>query len=327
MRRARRELLLATALLAVASPIFGQRVDRPARIGTLDEAHEGSRSHLWAFFHGRMRELGYVQGRAYVIEARWANGDRSKLNSLAADLVARKPDLLVVAGTPSALAAKRATRTIPIVFTGVAEPVKSGIVSSLGRPDANLTGVTNIGTQVAGQWLALLREVAPATKSVAFFTDTANTASMLIYRELQAQGSSQGMVVKAFDGSSRESVDNAFAAIGKESVDGVITSAAGTMQRQRRQIAEATARLRIPAVSALEQFAEDGGLMAYSADPLPLWARVGDIVDRILKGTKPGEIPVEQAATFRLVVNLGSAKAQGIKVPQSVVMRADKLID
>lgn len=322
-----RYFVMAAALGLAALPAFPQRVDRPVRIATLDEAHEASRAHLWGFFHHRMRELGYVPGSAYVIDERWGNGDRSSLRALAAELVVLRPDVIVTAGTPSALAAKRATSTIPIVFMGVAEPVKSGIVSNLARPEANLTGVTNIGSQVAGQWLALLLQVVPDAKVVGFFTDTGNTASMLIYQGLQEHGRSRGVALRAFDGSTRENVQRAFAAMKEERVDGLITSAAGTLQGQRRQIADVSVKLRIPAISALEEFADDGGLMAYSADPRPLWERGGDLVHRILKGAKPADTPVEQAATFRLVINLRSAKAQGLRIPASVVLRADRVID
>jgi putative ABC transport system substrate-binding protein len=322
-----RQVLVALVALVAAMPAFPQRVDRPLRIATLDEARQVDRPRMWALFHKRMAELGHIQGSSYIVDSRWGNADPGALPALAADLVALKPDVIVAAGTPSALAAKRATSRIPLVFVGVAEPVKAGLVSSLARPEGNVTGVTNIGTQIAGKWLALIREMAPTAKSLAFLTAMGNPGSMLIFRELQEQARPFGVAVTAMDGSSPESVNRAFETMAQERVDALIMSAAGPLHGQRRQIVDAAARLRIPAIFAVPDFSEAGGLVSFSADPRPLWMRAADLVDRILKGAKPAEIPVEQAATFKLVVNLRTARTLGLKIPQSVVIRADKVIE
>jgi putative ABC transport system substrate-binding protein len=323
----RRRFLAAAATFLAVFPALAQRRDQAVRVATLDDGHEGGRAQAWALFHKRMHELGYMQGAGYVIDSRWANGDLGKLNVLAAELVTLKPDVIVTGGTPTALAAKRATSSIPIVFVAVADPVKSGLVANLARPEGNLTGTTNVLTEVAAKWLGLIREIAPTAKSLAFLTDTANPASMLIFRQLQEEARPLGVVVMPLDGSSQESVKRAFGTIAQERVDGLIMSAAGRLRAQRQQIIEAAARLRIPAVYALREFAEAGGLLSYGADLDLLWRRAADLVHRILKGAKPSEIPVEQAAVFNLVVNLRTAKALGLKIPQSVVVRADKLIE
>lgn len=323
----RRQFFIAVAAFLAAFPALAQRRDRPVRVATLDEGHEGGRAQAWALFHKRMHELGYVQGSGYIIDARWANADPVKLQALSAELVALKPDVIVTAGTPTALAVKQATSSIPIVFIAVADPVKSGLVANLARPEGNLTGTTNILTEVAGKWLDLIREIAPTAKSLAFLTDTANPASMLIFRRLQEQARPLGVTVNALDESSQENVKRAFSTIAQERLDGLIMSAAGTLRAQRRQIIEAAARQRIPAIYALREFAETGGLLSYGADLDPLWTRGADLVHRILKGAKPSEIPVEQASTFSLVVNLKTAKALGLKIPQAIVLQADKVIE
>jgi putative ABC transport system substrate-binding protein len=293
----------------------------------LDEGQEGGRAREWESFYKRLHELGYVKGSSYSVEARWGNADPARLQSLAAEIAALRPDLIVAAGTPTALAAKRATTSIPIVFVGVADPVKSGLVANLARPEANLTGVTNIGTEVAGQWLGLMRELAPGARSLAFLTDTGNPASMLIFRRLQDHARPLGLTVVVLDGGSREKVRQAFEKIAQDRIGGLIMSAAGNVRVQRQQIIEAATRQRIPAVYAVREFAEAGGLLSYAADLEQLWARAADVSDRVLKGAKPSEVPVEQASTFKLVVNMKTARALGLNVPQSVIIRADKVID
>lgn len=322
----RRRLLAALAAFVASFPALAQRRARTVRVVTFDEGHQSGRATEWGYFHKRMHELGY-QGGDYVVETRWANADPARLQALAAELPALKPDVIVTAGTPTALAAKRASSTIPIVFVGVADPVKSGLVANLARPEGNLTGVTNIGSEVAGQWLGLMREIAPDARSLAFLTDTNNPASMLIFRRLRDEARPLGVTVRVLDGSSEAKVSESFATIARERIDGLIMSAAGTLRQQRRQILEATARQRIPAVYAVREFAEGGGLLSYAADLGVLWGRGADLVDRVLKGAKPFEIPVEQASTFMLIVNLRTAKALGLNVPRSVIVRAHKVIE
>jgi len=274
-----------------------------------------------------MRELGYVEGPRYIVEHRWADGDLTKLPKLAAELVELNPDLIVTGGTPAALAAKKATTAIPVVFCGVTDPLGSGLVSSLARPGGNLTGMANLNSEVVGKWLDLMRDIAPGMKTLAFVTDTGNVSSMGAFHSLRDAAHRIGLDARAYDASRAEIVTQAFRAIADERIDGVVVGASGRMLPHRQAIADAIARLRLPAVYATPQYPEVGGLMSYSADHLALWARAAEKVHRILEGAKPADLPVEQASTFLLVVNLRAAKSMGIAIPQSILLRADRVIE
>lgn len=324
----RRRFLIAAGALA-AAPHAGraQRAERSRRIGTLDGSSAAGRGQNWETFHRRMGELGYVEGPGYRVEHRWANGDAAKLPALAAELVALKPDVIVTGGTPAALAAKKATSVIPVVFCGVTDPLGSGLVRNLARPGGNLTGMANLNEGVIGKWVELMRSIAPGVKALAFVTDRENPSAMDVLEKLRAEARRVGIDVRVFDASRPEIVADAFRAIESQRLDGVIVSAAGRMLGHRQSIVDAIARLRLPAVFATPQYPEVGGLLSYSADHFALWARAAEKVHRVLGGTKPAEIPVEQASTFLLVVNLRAAKSMGITIPQSILLRADQVIE
>jgi putative tryptophan/tyrosine transport system substrate-binding protein len=324
----RRQFLMAASALVVA-PRTGraQHAERSRRIGTLDGSSAAARGENWGTFHRRMRELGYVEGPGYAVEKRWAHGDASKLPALAAELVALKPDVIVTGGTPAALAAKKATTVIPVVFCGVTDPVGSGLVRSLARPGGNLTGMANLNEEVIGKWVELMRSIAPGVKALAFVTDRGNLSAMGVFEKLRDEARRVGVDVRVFDASRPEIVADTFHVIEAERLDGVIVSAAGRMLGHRQSIADAIARLRLPAVFATPKYPEVGGLLSYSADHLALWARAAEKVHRVLEGTKPAEIPVEQASTFLLVVNSRAAKSMGITIPQLILLRADRVIE
>ena len=325
----RRDTILALlALGAAAGPTLSvaQTTKAPRRIATLDDANEGSRARGWVAFRKRLQDLGYVEGKGYVIEARWARAQIERLPTLAAELVALKPDVIVTASTTAALAAKKATSSIPIVYLGSADPVKAGLVKSFARPEGNLTGTSIVAIDVSGKWLELMREIAPKARSFAFLTYTDSASAMQIYRELQEKAKPLGVAVQALDGRNRGNVERAFDIMARERVDGLIVSAAGTVVDQRQQIVEAAARQRIPAVYARRDFTDAGGLMFYGADYDALFPRGADYVNRILQGAKPSELPFEQASTFKLVLNLKAAKALGLKIPEAVRARVDEAI-
>jgi putative ABC transport system substrate-binding protein len=325
----RRALLRSLPWLALwtAYPALAQRRDRPARIATLDDSREESRARDWAAFRRRLQELGHVEGKTYVIEPRWARTQSKRLPALAAELAALKPDVIVTASTPAGLAAKQATSGIPIVALGASDPVASGLVASLARPEANVTGISVVTWDIGDKWLELLREIVPQAKSVAFITYTGNPASMRLFGLLRERAKPFGIAVQALDGRDPANVEHAFEIMSRERVDAFIVSSAGAVVSQRRQIAQAAARLRIPGIYARREYVEAGGLMSYGAEYSALFPRAAEFVHRILQGARPAELPFELAATFRLVVNNRVVKALGLKVPESLRARVDEVIE
>jgi putative ABC transport system substrate-binding protein len=268
-----------------------------------------------------------VEGRNLVIDQRWAAGDHARLPALAAELLASKPDVLVVVTTTVALAAKKATSVVPIVALGPADPVKSGLVASLARPGGNLTGVAYNQAEVSGKWAELARELAPKAKMLAYLTDIGNPGEMLVFRNLEDRARPLGLAAKVLDGTTRDKVEVAFATIKGDRVDVLVVATTASLLPQRQQIVAGAERLRIPAIYARQDYIRDGGLLAYGASPESISVRGAEYAARILGGAKPSEMPFEMASTFQLVVNARAAKALGIKLPPSVLARADEVIE
>ncbi len=328
----RRAAMLALVALGVGGRAwsgYGQdkRRDTPTRIAILDDAPEATRAWFWRRFRERLEELGYAEGPYVVIDQRWAGGDTSRLPALAAELVALKPDVLVVVTTTVALAAKKATAVVPIVAIGPADPVKSGLVASLARPGGNLTGVANNQAEIAGKWVELAREVVPKAKTLAYLTDMANPGEMLVFRNVEERAGPLGLAAQALDGIDRSRVEQAFATMERNRTDVLVVATTASLVPQRQQIVEAAARLRIPAIYARQEYPEAGGLLSYGTDPVTTALRGADYTARILQGAKPAELPFELASTFRLVVNAKTARALGIKLPPTVLARADEVIE
>ena len=303
-----------------------KRRNLPARVATLDDAPEAARAPLWATFRKRLTELGYADGTEIIFEQRWAGGNLEKLPNLAAELVALNPDIIVTVTTTAALAVQKATSRIPIVAIGPADPVKSGLVASLGRPGGNVTGLSPNQAEIAGKWLEIVREIVPRAKSLAYLTDRGNPGEMLVFRELEGRARRLGLEVQAMDGLTKGNVEHAFASIERDRVDALIVATTASLLGQRQQIVESAARLRLPAVYARKEYPEEGGLLSYGTDAGPLFSRAAEYVDRILKGAYPSELPFEMASTFTLVVNMKTARALGVTIPQSVLVRADQVI-
>lgn len=325
----RRDTILALAALGAAakSPaILAQSAKLPRRIGTLDDSTESSRTRGWAAFRKRLQELGYVEGAGYVIEARFAKVQADRLPALAAELVALKPEVIVTPSSIAALAAKRATSTIPIVYGGANDPIRTGLITNYARPDGNLTGISIVQQDLTGKWLELLREILPRAKSLAFLMYADNEGAMQMFADLREQAKAFGMTVRAFDGTRSANVQRAFETIARERVDGLMVSASATLINQRRQIVEGAARLRIPAVYARRDYVEAGGLMSYGAAYDAIYPRVADYVHRILQGAKPSELPFERASLIRLVVNAKALKELGLTIPESLRVRVDEVI-
>jgi putative ABC transport system substrate-binding protein len=325
----RRRQLLALSLCVVSSRVAGQLVrrDTPALVATLDDAPPAVRAPLWNAFRKRLEELGYAEGRNLRIETRFAGGELMRLDSLAAELAALKPDVIVAVTTTAALAAHRATREIPIVALGPADPVKSGLVASLARPGGNLTGASPNQAELAGKWLQLVRELVPEAKSVAYMTDPGNPGEMLVFRELERQARTLAISPSVVDGVTSASVAKAFAGIEATRTDALIVATTTSLLAHRNEIVERVSRLRVPAIYARREYAEAGGLLSYGADVGAVFRRGADYVDRILRGARPADLPFEMASTFSFVLNLHTARALGIAIPDAVRIRADQVIE
>lgn len=328
----RRHVVLALAMLGAAgqSPralAQAGRREGPARVATLDDAPEGTRARLWSAFRARLRELGYVEGRDVVIDARFAAGNLERLPALASEILAGKPDVIVTVTTTVALAAKKASSTVPIVALGPADPVKSGLVASLARPGGNLTGFSQNQGEIVGKWLEMLRALLPRAKSFVYLTDTGNPGEMLVYRDLEARGRVLGLEPGVLDGVTAAKVNEAFTRVERRRPDALIVATTTSLLPQRNQIVDGVARLRIPTIYARREYPEAGGLVSYGADIGISFVRAADYVHRILLGTSPSELPFQMASTFTLVLNLRTARALGLAIPEAIRILADEVIE
>ena len=330
MRRRKALLWLAALGLGPAAPHASAQPgtrDGPARVAILDDANEATRERLWAALRGGLRQLGYVEGRNVVFAARFAGGDAGRLAALAAETVASRPDVIVTVTTTAAIAARKATSTIPIVALGPADPVKSGLVVSLARPGGNLTGLSPNQGEIAGKWLELLRALVPGARTLVYLTDTGNPGEMLVYRDLEQKARAMGITSRVADGTTAPNVDRAFASMHPVRPDGLVVATTAALLTQKRAIVDGAKRLRLPAIYARQEYPEAGGLVSYGADSLALFARAADYVDRILRGTSPSELPFEMASTFRMVLNPAAARDIGLAVPKEIRIRADEVIE
>ena len=267
-----------------------------------------------------------VEGQNIKIESRWAEGNYDRLPGLAADLVRLKVDVIVTYGTPASQAAKQATGTIPIVMAAIIDPVASGLVTSLARPGGNLTGQSMMSPDLAEKQLEILKEVVPKISRVAVLHNPANPGNAPQLRHAQDAARALGVRLQLLGARGPSEIDSAFAAMTNEQAGAVIVLVDAVLQNNRTRITDLAARHRLPAVYGLSEYAEVGGLLAYGPNRLDMFRRAVTYVDRILKGAKPGDLPVEQPTKFQLVINLKSAKALGLRIPQSVLVRADEIL-
>lgn len=324
----RRDLLRAAAVVVAVPGALAQPARRtPARVAILDESVEATRRTLWASFRARLAELGYVEGRDLIVEARFGNGDPARLAALAAETVAAQPDVVVTVTTGGGLAMKQATTAIPVVVIGAADPVKSGLVASLARPGGNLTGLSPNQAAIVGKWLELVQELLPAARRLVYLTDTGNPGEMLVYRDLAQRAQSRGLDVQVLNGIDPARLDEAFAAMKARRPDAMIVATTASLVPHRQRIVDDAARLRLPAIYARQEYPEVGGLVSYGADSRALWLRAAEYVDRLLRGSVPSELPFEMASTFRLVLNPATVRKLGLAVPDSVRLRADAVIE
>jgi putative ABC transport system substrate-binding protein len=319
--------LAGLTLGLLSAPLAGetQQPSRTLRIGVISTGTPAtSRPNVDAFREG-LRELGLVEGRTVAIEYRWAEGRAERFPALAVELVGLKVDVILASSTPVALAAKNATTTIPIVFATAADPVGS-LVTSLARPGGNVTGLSLLAPEITARQLQLLKEGVPRASRVAVLSNPANSYTPRMVTETEAAARSLGLRVHVLGARGADELEGAFAAITKERPDAFFTLADPVLFAHRARIAEFANRNRLPAMYPHREYGEAGGLMAYGADLRENFRRAAAFVDKILKGAKPADLPVEQPTKFELVINLQTAKALGLTIPPAVLARADDVI-
>lgn len=318
--------LAAVLLLAGSSIVHAQPATKMYRIGFVGSGSAAGPG-IEAFRQG-LREVGYVEGKNVIIEARFADARSDRLTELVAELIKLKADVLVAGSTPAALAAKKATKTVPIVFASLFDPVGSGIVASLARPEGNITGVSIGvgGSGLAEKWVELLKEAVPGVSHVAVLSNAANPAGMASVREIEAAARTLKVKLDVLDAGNAANLDGALAKIGASAAQGIIVTNDPFFTINRAKLVQFAASKRLPAVYFFKLFADAGGLMAYGARPEDSFRRAATYVDKILKGAKPADLPIEQPTRFELVINLRTAKAIGLTIPPSVLLRADHLI-
>jgi len=329
MRRAA-ALIVAFALAILAPPLAAdaQPLAKVPRIGFLAAFSPTPEvSHFIEAFRQGLRDLGYVEGRNIVIEYRWAHSSFERLPDLAAELVRLKVDIIVAVVTQASLAAKNATGTIPIVMVGVSDPVGSGLIASLGRPGGNITGTSGMAAELVGKQLELLKETLPKVSRVAALWNPANPVfQALQLRETKAAARALRVQLQILEARGPDELDRAFAAMTRERAGALLVLGDPVFTLHRKRIADLGAKRRLPVVSGTREFAEAGGLMAYGPNYPDMYRRAATFVDKILKGTKPADLPVEQPTRFELVVNMKTAKALGLTFPPSVMIRVDHAI-
>ena len=325
----RREFITLLSGIVAAWPLAA-RAQQPAkipRIGFLGNSTATMEANLIGPLRDGLRELGYEEGRNVIIEFRWANGKYDQFPALVAELLAAKVDVIITAGTPATLAIKKATSTVPLVFIAVGDPVGTGVVPNLGRPGGNITGLSSIAPDLEGKRLELLREVVPKLSHVAFFLNPANAFHTASMRQARVAAQSLGIKLQPMEVNKSEQLDGAFASIVKEKPDALLILADRVFLHNRKRMMEFAIQQRLPSVNAYRELVEAGGLISYGPSYEDMHRRAAVYVDKILKGTKPADLPIEQPTKFTLLINLKTAKTLGLTVPPTLVARADELIE
>ena len=319
-------LLLALAVLVVPPAAEAQEARKTARIGVLNPNSLSARAEPLEAFRQGLRNLGYVEGQNIVIDYRGADGRFEQLPDLAAELVRIKVDVIVALTAVAAQAAKQATTTIPIVMVGVGDPVEARLVANLSRPGGNITGSSSLAGELSAKRLELLKEVVPGLARVAALWNAGNPMKAADWREAQVAARTLRVSLQSREVRGPGDFESVFAAMTKDRPDALLTLGDPLLLQQRGRIVEFAARNRLPAMYEHRVYTDAGGLIAYGPNFRELYRRAATYVDKILKGAKPGDLPVEQPTKFELVINLKTAKALGLTIPQSVLLRADEVI-
>ncbi|MBI2752084.1 MAG: ABC transporter substrate-binding protein [Betaproteobacteria bacterium] len=322
-----RRRFIAFAGSTLAIPNAFAQAGKVWRIGYLASSPPRTNEHALAAFRAGLRELGYIEGRNLAIEYRWTEDDIAGLPALARELAERKVDLILAWTTPVVLAARSATSAIPIVMVGIADPVSSGLVKSLARPGGNITGVSNISAELSAKLVELVAQVIPGIKVLAGMRNALNVSAALQQKETEAAAKVLGLQFRLFEVRVAADLEPAFAAMVNAGAGAAVFFADPLWVSQRQRIAELARRHRMPTVFARVENVEAGGLMAYGSNLAAQFHRTAAFVDRIFKGAKPADIPVEQPTTLELALNIKTARALGLTIPQSVLLRANRVIE
>jgi len=320
---------LASAALLFAALAQSQPAGKIHRIGIVTMLAASPEPATVRAFRQALRELGYVEGRNVVLETRFAEGRTERLPEIYADLIRLKVDVIVTGSAASVLVAKKATTSVPVVFAGVLDPVAAGIVSNLARPGGNITGasygVSDSG--IAGKWVELLKQAAPGVSHVAVLSNAAGSQTALMVREIHAAAQMLKVRIAEFDARDDATLDKAFDAIGASKAQGIIVTNAPFFAARRARLVRFAAEKHLPAIYYFNLFPDAGGLMSYGGSVEESYRKAAVYADKILKGAKPGDLPIEQPTKFELVINLKAARALGLAIAPSLLLRADRVIE
>jgi ABC-type uncharacterized transport system substrate-binding protein len=302
-----------------------ERAEKRPRIGILQPGKPPE--PLVEALQQRLQELGYVEGKTIAFEYRWALGSLDKLSDLAKELAGSKVDVISTLSTPAALAALNATRTIPIVFTGVGDPVGAGVVPNLAQPGGNITGISLLATELSAKRLEVLREIAPSTSQVAMLWNDTNPSMVLRAREVQQAATKMGVDIQSIGVHVPIDLDSAFITIESGRADALLTLVDPFTREHRKRIVDFAAQKRLPAMYEAREFVDAGGLIGYGPSLIATNRRAAEYIDKVLKGTKPADLPVEQPSKFELVIDMKTARALGVTIPQAILLLADEVIE
>ena len=322
----RRKLLFALGAGALAAPLssFAQQ-GKVWRVGFLGTSTASG--YAPEALRAGLRELGYVDGKNLVIEWRFAEGKNERLPGLATELVNLKVDVIVAQGRPATSAAQKATTNIPIVMGTIGDPVGAGFVKSLARPGGNITGLTNISGDISAKHLEMLLSMVPKLSRVVVLVNPENPSNTMALRNVQAAARRTGVTILSFEAQTPQEIENAFSQMPRQKAGALIVARDAFFNQQVRQIAELAAKNRLPTICGIREYVEAGGLMSYGHNQADNYRRAATYVDKIFKGAKPSDLPVEQPTKFELFINRKTAKALGLTIPQSLLISADKVIE
>jgi putative ABC transport system substrate-binding protein len=323
------KIVIVVAVLLFAAPVAAgaEQVGKVPRIGFLMSTSPSTIADRVEAFRQSLRELGYVEGRNIVVEYRWAEGKIERLPALADELVRLKPHVIVTAGPTVTRAAKQASSTIPIVMAFDSDPVGSGFAASLARPGGNITGLSTLAPEISAKQLELLKEIVPRLSRVAVLGTSTQPGTPQAVRSVEVAAAAFAVQLQYLDVEGPKDIEVAFREAAKGRADAVLALSSRVLLSHRKQIADLAVKSRLPAIYAQRAHVDDGGLMSYGASLADLYWRAAVYVDKILKGAKPGDLPIEQPTKFELVVNMKTAKALGMTIPPSLMLRADKVIE